>query len=397
MPGAGSGPGTGIRVGTGSAGPGPAADSVIEAPEPGTRYPVPDAAVLARVDRRDDLRPAAVPRRAPDAPGAAVVAVDAAGVLGAAPHRAAGTHSRRRADRRVRARAVPQLHLLRHLPGDDAGARRRRCCCWLASERRSRASLVRWSSAPSSARRRCWRTRRRTGPTSRSSAIAPPTISSAGAPRQAASSRPLPTAGCTAGPRTTADPEGACGRASSPCCCARSGSGPRGASAATWMYGAMLVVVDRCSRWARTRLLYRVALVVVPPLQGLRAPARFGMMVALALVGAGGPRCRMGARRDAAGLAAARRRRGDARRCWPASTRPTWGRCSRGYSACRSTPRGCATQPPGVVVDLPIARAKSLPLLRGGVDLLRAHARAPDGQRLQRLLSRGATSICSAR
>ena len=48
------------------------------------------AGVLGRADRRDDLRPAAVPRRAPDAPRTAVVAMDAAGVLGAAPHGATG-------------------------------------------------------------------------------------------------------------------------------------------------------------------------------------------------------------------------------------------------------------------------------------------------------------------
>ena len=39
-----------------------------------------------------------------------------------------------------------------------------------------------------------------------------------------------------------------------------------------------------------------------------------------------------------------------------------WRRCTRGYSGCRIYAAWLRMQPPGVVVDLPIARANTLPL-----------------------------------
>ncbi len=50
----------------------------------------------------------------------------------------------------------------------------------------------------------------------------------------------------------------------------------------TWMYGAILVLSGLLALGTHT-VVYRAMLVVVPPLRGLRAPARFGMVLALAL------------------------------------------------------------------------------------------------------------------
>ncbi len=50
----------------------------------------------------------------------------------------------------------------------------------------------------------------------------------------------------------------------------------------SWMYVAMLVVSGLLALGTHT-IVYRVVLAVVPPLQGLRAPARFGMVMALAI------------------------------------------------------------------------------------------------------------------
>ena len=244
--------------------------------------------------------------------------------------------------------------------------------------------------------RRCWCMRRRTGPTSRRSAVVRPTTSSAGARRRAASSLPLPTTGCTAGPRTTAGPKGASGRASSRCCCARSGSGARACAAATWMYGAMLVL----SVAVRAGLAHAG----VPPRDGRRAAAA-GPASAGAIRHDGRPgACRCwpasaphgcsaamprGWRRHAVGaamLAAAGR----------ASTRPTWGRCTPWVQRVPIYAAWLRMQPPGVVVDLPIARANSLPLFEAewASTGARTSTRWPTATAAT---SRGATSTCWAR
>ena len=106
--------------------------------------------------------------------------------------------------------------------------------------------------------------------------------------------------------------------------------------------------------------LYRVAMVLVPPLQGLRAPARFGMMVALALAVLAGlgaarllSRAPLGWRRHAFGAVLVA--------ClaveYASQVGPlhAWVQREPIYAA------WLRAQPPGAVVDLPIARAHSLP------------------------------------
>jgi hypothetical protein len=128
----------------------------------------------------------------------------------------------------------------------------------------------------------------------------------------------------------------------------------------TWMYGAMLVVAVLFALGSNTPA-YRLALAVVPPLRGLRAPARFGMMVALALsvlsgIGAAWVvgRVPRGWRRHALGAAmlivVAAEYASNVTSLHP------WVQRVPIYAA------WLRAQPPGVVLDLPIARANTLPL-----------------------------------
>lgn len=127
----------------------------------------------------------------------------------------------------------------------------------------------------------------------------------------------------------------------------------------TWMYGAMLLAAGLLALGTRAPL-YRVALVVVPPLQGLRAPARFGMMVALALAVLAGlgaarvlGRVPQGWRRHAAGAALI----GCLMIEYASEVGPLhpWVQREPVYAA------WLRAQPPGAVVDLPIAPANALP------------------------------------
>ena len=133
--------------------------------------------------------------------------------------------------------------------------------------------------------------------------------------------------------------------------------------AATWMYGAMLVVTVLFALGSNTPV-YRLALVLVPPLRGLRAPARFGMMVALALsvlagIGAAWVIGRMprGWRQHAVGAAMLAVVVGE----YASNVRSLhpWVQRVPVYAA------WLRAQPPGVVVDLPIARANTLPHFEG--------------------------------
>jgi hypothetical protein len=130
-----------------------------------------------------------------------------------------------------------------------------------------------------------------------------------------------------------------------------------------WMYGAMLVLSALLALGSNTPL-YRVAIVVVPPLQGLRAPARFGMMVALALSVLAG----LGAARVFGRIPGLWRRHAVGAALIAAlaveyashvtSLRP-WVQREPIYAA------WLRMQPPGAVVDLPIARANTLPHYEG--------------------------------
>jgi hypothetical protein len=130
--------------------------------------------------------------------------------------------------------------------------------------------------------------------------------------------------------------------------------------ATTWMFAAALLVSSVLAMGTHTPA-YRVVLALVPIMKGLRAPARFGMIAALALAvlagfGAASVLARVPRRalRNAlgavmvAGLAVE----------YASSVGPLhpWVQRAPIYA------RWLRTQPPGVVVDLPIARAGSLPL-----------------------------------
>ena len=125
------------------------------------------------------------------------------------------------------------------------------------------------------------------------------------------------------------------------------------------MYGAMLLLSALMALGTHGPV-YHVAMVLVPPLQGLRAPARFGMMVALALAvlaGVGAARllgrAPLGWRRHALGAVLVA--------ClaveYASQVGPlhAWVQREPIYAA------WLRMQPPGAVVDLPIARAYSLP------------------------------------
>ena len=163
--------------------------------------------------------------------------------------------------------------------------------------------------------------------------------------------------------------------------------------AATWMYGLMLVLSILFALGSNTPV-YRLALVVVPPLQGLRAPARFGMMVALALsvlagIGAAWVIGRMprGWRRHALGAAMLAAVAGEYASN-VASLRP-WVQRVPIYAA------WLRMQPPGVVVDLPMARADTLPHFEGEWTSTGART-STRWSMATAAISRGASSICWA-
>ncbi len=128
---------------------------------------------------------------------------------------------------------------------------------------------------------------------------------------------------------------------------------------ATWMYATMFVAAALMALGTHGPL-YRVALVLIPPLQGLRAPSRFGMMVALALAVLAGlgasrvlDRVPRGWRRQLAGAALT----GLLAVEYASDVGPLhpWVQRVPIYAA------WLREQPPGAVVDLPIARANALP------------------------------------
>jgi len=128
---------------------------------------------------------------------------------------------------------------------------------------------------------------------------------------------------------------------------------------ATWMYATMLVAAALMALGTHGPL-YRVALAVLPPLQGLRAPSRFGMVVALALAVLAGlgasrvlSRAPRGWRRHVAGAALV----GLLAVEYASEVGPLhrWPQRVPIYAA------WLRLQPPGAVVDLPIARANALP------------------------------------
>jgi hypothetical protein len=126
-----------------------------------------------------------------------------------------------------------------------------------------------------------------------------------------------------------------------------------------WMYVVMTVVSAVLALGTNTPL-YRLALTVLPPLGGLRAPARFGMVVALGLAVLAG----IGAAAVLARVATGRRRHAVGALLvaalaveYASNVGPLQAWLQRAPLYARWLER----QPPGVVVDLPIARASSLP------------------------------------
>ncbi len=126
-----------------------------------------------------------------------------------------------------------------------------------------------------------------------------------------------------------------------------------------WMYAAMLVLSAVLAMGTHTPI-YRVMLTLVPPLGGLRAPSRFGMVVALAiavLAGLGAAhllaRLRAGWLRHVAGVLLVLGLGVEyASRIGPLHP---WVQRAPMYA------RWLRDQPAGVVVDLPMARANALP------------------------------------
>lgn len=130
--------------------------------------------------------------------------------------------------------------------------------------------------------------------------------------------------------------------------------------ATTWMFAAALVVSSVLAMGTHTPA-YRLVLALVPIMKGLRAPARFGMIAALALavLAASGAawvlaRVRPTAVRQLLGAAMVAILAAE----YASSLAPlqAWIQRPPIYA------RWLRTQPAGVVVDLPIARAGSLPL-----------------------------------
>lgn len=127
----------------------------------------------------------------------------------------------------------------------------------------------------------------------------------------------------------------------------------------TWMYVAIGVVSSVLAMGTNTPA-YRLALALLPPLAGLRAPARFGMVAALglALLAAAGAaivlaRVRPRHLRHALGALVVVALGVD----YASNVGPlqAWPQRPPLYA------RWLAQQPPGAVVDLPVARAAQLP------------------------------------
>ena len=125
------------------------------------------------------------------------------------------------------------------------------------------------------------------------------------------------------------------------------------------MYGATLVLSVVLSLGTHTPA-YRLMLVLAPPLEGLRAPSRFGMVAALALAVLAGigaarllTRVPRGWRHHLAGVLMVACLAGE----YASDIGPLhpWLQRAPIYA------RWLGTQPAGVVVDLPIARANALP------------------------------------
>jgi hypothetical protein len=130
--------------------------------------------------------------------------------------------------------------------------------------------------------------------------------------------------------------------------------------ASTWMFGAALVASSVLAMGTHTPA-YRLVLALAPIMKGLRAPARFGMIAALALAALAGvgaawllSRLPRGVPRHALGVALVAILAVE----YASSVGPLhpWVQRAPIYA------RWLRTQPAGVVVDLPIARASALPL-----------------------------------
>lgn len=128
----------------------------------------------------------------------------------------------------------------------------------------------------------------------------------------------------------------------------------------TWMYATMLVVSAVMALGTNT-VVYRLVLAAVPPLRGLRAPARFGMVLALALAVLAGfgaavllSRMRKRTWRHVAGVLLTSVLVAE----YASAIGPLepWVQRAPTYAA------WLKQQPPGVVLDLPMPRPWALPL-----------------------------------
>lgn len=130
--------------------------------------------------------------------------------------------------------------------------------------------------------------------------------------------------------------------------------------ATTWMFAAALMLASLLAMGTHTPL-YRVMLALVPILNGLRAPARFGMVAALGLAALAG----IGAAWLLARVprAAVRHAIGVALVCGLAvEYASAVGPLHPFVQRVPLYAQWLRTQPPGAVADLPIARASALPL-----------------------------------
>ena len=130
--------------------------------------------------------------------------------------------------------------------------------------------------------------------------------------------------------------------------------------AVVWMFAAMLVLTSVLAMGTHTPV-YRAVLTMAPMLNGLRAPARFGMVVALALAVLAGlgaacivARATHGWRRHALGVALLA--------CLGVEYASVVGPLHQWMQRTPVYAMWLRNQPSGAVVDLPIARGHSLPL-----------------------------------
>ncbi|WP_239490764.1 hypothetical protein [Luteitalea sp. TBR-22] len=134
----------------------------------------------------------------------------------------------------------------------------------------------------------------------------------------------------------------------------------RGRLAATVPMYVVMTVVSAVLAMGTNTPLYRVALALLPLLRGLRAPARFGMVFALGLA----VLAAAGAATLLSRLPAGRRRHALGACLLAALTLEYASNVGPLHAWVQRPPlyaRWLRQQPPGAVIDLPIARARSLP------------------------------------